>query len=54
MSKGTPPAISDDTPERIRIRKAQEQLSEVELKTVTLVSSHSFKYENQKTVGTEG
>ncbi|KAM6934332.1 nebulin [Xenentodon cancila] len=29
MSKGTPPAISTDTPEMIRIRKAQEQLSEV-------------------------
>ncbi|XP_026000054.1 nebulin isoform X25 [Astatotilapia calliptera] len=29
MSKGTPPAIVTDTPEMIRIRKAQEQLSEV-------------------------
>ncbi|XP_061579114.1 nebulin isoform X4 [Cololabis saira] len=29
MSKGTPPAISTETPEMIRIRKAQEQLSEV-------------------------
>ncbi|XP_024142240.1 nebulin isoform X9 [Oryzias melastigma] len=29
MSKGAPPAITTDTPELIRIRKAQEQLSEV-------------------------
>eukprot|EP00064_Thunnus_orientalis_P007450 superscaffoldBa00000830_g7470 len=29
MSRGHPPAISTDTPEMIRIRKAQEQLSEV-------------------------
>ncbi|XP_067372352.1 nebulin isoform X7 [Channa argus] len=29
LSKGQPPAISTDTPELIRIRKAQEQLSEV-------------------------
>ncbi|TKS67790.1 Nebulin [Collichthys lucidus] len=29
MSRGTPPAIITDTPEMIRIRKAQEQLSEV-------------------------
>uniref|UniRef100_A0A3Q2DEM4 Nebulin n=1 Tax=Cyprinodon variegatus TaxID=28743 RepID=A0A3Q2DEM4_CYPVA len=29
LSRGTPPALSTDTPELIRIRKAQEQLSEV-------------------------
>ncbi|KAL7385275.1 hypothetical protein ABVT39_018577 [Epinephelus coioides] len=29
LSKGTPPAYSADTPEMLRIRKAQEQLSEV-------------------------
>ncbi|XP_035994885.1 nebulin isoform X18 [Fundulus heteroclitus] len=29
VSRGTPPAITTDTPELIRIRKAQEQLSEV-------------------------
>ncbi|XP_044071718.1 nebulin isoform X12 [Siniperca chuatsi] len=29
MSRGTPPAIITDSPEMIRIRKAQEQLSEV-------------------------
>ncbi|KAE8299722.1 Nebulin [Larimichthys crocea] len=29
LSRGTPPAIVTDTPEMIRIRKAQEQLSEV-------------------------
>ncbi|KAG7502436.1 nebulin isoform X1 [Solea senegalensis] len=29
LSKGTPPAITTETPELIRIRKAQEQLSEV-------------------------
>ncbi|XP_078795270.1 nebulin isoform X13 [Oryzias latipes] len=29
MSKGAPPALTTDTPELIRIRKAQEQLSEV-------------------------
>ncbi|XP_072301321.1 nebulin isoform X6 [Eucyclogobius newberryi] len=29
MSKGTPPALATETPEMIRIRKAQEQLSEV-------------------------
>lgn len=29
MSRGKPPAVSTDTPEMIRIRKAQEQLSEV-------------------------
>ncbi|KAG8000933.1 Nebulin, partial [Nibea albiflora] len=29
VSRGTPPAIVTDTPEMIRIRKAQEQLSEV-------------------------
>ncbi|XP_028991872.1 nebulin isoform X5 [Betta splendens] len=29
LSKGQPPAISTETPEMIRIRKAQEQLSEV-------------------------
>uniref|UniRef100_A0A665W3G4 Nebulin n=1 Tax=Echeneis naucrates TaxID=173247 RepID=A0A665W3G4_ECHNA len=29
MSRGQPPAISTDTPEMIRIKKAQEQLSEV-------------------------
>ncbi|XP_026150375.1 nebulin isoform X4 [Mastacembelus armatus] len=29
MSKGTPPAMCTDTPEMIRIKKAQEQLSEV-------------------------
>ncbi|KAM9850923.1 nebulin [Aulostomus maculatus] len=29
VSRGTPPAISTDTPEMVRIRKAQEQLSEV-------------------------
>ncbi|KAK5614263.1 hypothetical protein CRENBAI_005311 [Crenichthys baileyi] len=29
LSRGTPPAIITDTPELIRIRKAQEQLSEV-------------------------
>ncbi|XP_071337112.1 nebulin isoform X4 [Trachinotus anak] len=29
MSRGQPPAISTETPEMIRIRKAQEQLSEV-------------------------
>ncbi|XP_075336119.1 nebulin isoform X5 [Odontesthes bonariensis] len=29
LSRGTPPAIATDTPEIIRIRKAQEQLSEV-------------------------
>ncbi|XP_047457486.1 nebulin isoform X4 [Mugil cephalus] len=29
LSRGTPPALSTETPEMIRIRKAQEQLSEV-------------------------
>ncbi|XP_030284300.1 nebulin isoform X27 [Sparus aurata] len=29
QSRGTPPALATDTPEMIRIRKAQEQLSEV-------------------------
>lgn len=29
LSKGQPPAISTETPEMIRIRKAQQQLSEV-------------------------
>ncbi|XP_058468776.1 nebulin isoform X5 [Solea solea] len=29
LSRGTPPALTTDTPELIRIRKAQEQLSEV-------------------------
>lgn len=29
MSRGNPPAISTETPEMLRIRKAQEQLSEV-------------------------
>lgn len=33
MSRGTPPAIITDTPEMIRIKKAQEQLSEVLLIT---------------------
>lgn len=38
MSKGAPPALTTDTPELIRIRKAQEQLSEVTQRT-----SHSLK-----------
>lgn len=38
MSRGQPPAIITDTPEMIRIRKAQEQLSEV--KTVMMLSSN--------------
>lgn len=29
MSRGKPPALTTETPEMIRIRKAQEQLSEV-------------------------
>lgn len=33
MSRGKPPAIITDTPEMIRIKKAQEQLSEVLLIT---------------------
>lgn len=33
LSRGTPPALATDTPEMIRIRKAQEQLSEVLLRT---------------------
>lgn len=46
MSRGTPPSISTDTPEMIRIRKAQEQLSEVFsillilIKTMLCVLSH--------------
>lgn len=36
ISKGQPTAICTDTPEMTRIRKAQEQLSEV--KTVVILS----------------
>lgn len=32
LSRGTPPCVETETPEMIRIRKAQEQLSEVGLK----------------------
>lgn len=37
LSRGQPPSIITDTPEMIRIRKAQEQLSEVLLQTVLIL-----------------
>lgn len=42
LSRGTPPAIVTDTPEMIRIRKAQEQLSEVLLRTTCCI-----KFQNE-------
>ncbi|XP_008288681.1 nebulin [Stegastes partitus] len=47
MSRGTPPAFIADTPELIRIRKAQEQLSEVKYRMEGIKARTTSMYDGE-------